>query len=200
MNYLAHLYLSGEDEKIMVGNFIGDYIKGKKFQTFPEEIQKGILMHRNIDTFTDNHPNFREAKKLLQAEFGLYSAVVIDLFYDHLLAKNWSTYSKYSLHDFTQKVHAVLLDHFYYLPKRVQRFLPTLIQNRRLESYASREGIQQSLEIMSRYTSLPANAEEAIKILRENSAYFKNNFAFFMQELICYVETTFCVDVKKPGD
>ncbi|MFW5830743.1 MAG: ACP phosphodiesterase [Prolixibacteraceae bacterium] len=200
MNYLAHLYLSGEDEKIMVGNFIGDYIKGNKFLKFPAEIQKGILIHRNIDTFTDNHPKFKEAKRFLQAEFGLYSAVIIDLFYDHLLAVNWSLYSEVSLQEFTRKVHTVLLSHFYYLPERVQRFLPSLIQNRRLESYAGREGIQKSMEIMSRYTSLPSNAEKAMQILHENIDFFTGNFAFFMQELTHYVETDFCIAIKKPGD
>jgi len=199
MNYLAHLYLSGDDEKIIVGNFIGDYVKGKKYNEFPDGIRKGIWIHRNIDTFTDQHPRFKEAKKLLQPEFGLYSAVVVDLFYDHLLAQNWNFYSPLTLREFTKNIHAVLLSHFYYLPGRVQGFLPSLIQSRRLESYASREGIQKSLEIMSRYTTLPAYSEEAINILAEKFSFFKSNFAFFMNELIEYVESEFEIDIKKPG-
>ena len=199
MNYLAHLYLSGDDEKIIVGNFIGDYVKGKNFNGFPSEIRKGILMHRKIDTFTDRHPRFREAKKLLQSEFRLYSAVVVDLFYDHLLAQNWYQYSPLTLRGFSKKIHDILLAHFDYLPSRVQGFLPSLIQNRRLESYATREGIQKSLEIMSRYTSLPANSVEAITILDQQFSFFQHNFALFMNDLIDYVEAEFETDIKKPG-
>jgi len=96
MNYLAHLYLSGTDEKTMVGNFIGDYVKGSDWQKFPDDIKKGILLHRQIDTFTDAHAKFREAKILFRAEFGLYSGIVVDFLYDHYLAKNWNNYSSVS--------------------------------------------------------------------------------------------------------
>lgn len=198
MNYLAHLYLSGEDKEIMVGNFIGDYIKGKNYMKYPDKIQKGILLHRQIDSFTDKHPKFREAKKLLNNEFGLYSGIIIDFFYDHFLAQNWNLYSNCTLRDFAKKTHAVLLSHFFYLPTKVKGFLPFLIQNRRLESYANIEGIQQSLEIMSRYTSLPEKSETAIEIMKSNFDYFKENFTIFIKELIEFVETEFEIEIKKP--
>lgn len=80
MNYLTHIYLSGENEKVLVGNFIGDYVKGKNFEKFPENIQCGILLHRQIDTFTDSHPKFIEAKRKLRDDFGLYSGIIVDFF------------------------------------------------------------------------------------------------------------------------
>lgn len=198
MNYLAHLYLSGEDENIILGNFIGDYVKGKNYLKYPKPIQKGILLHRHIDSFTDSHHRFREAKQLVRADYGLHSGIVIDLFYDHFLARNWHQYSNISLRNFAKKVHAVLLSRFLRLPKRVQGFLPVLIQHKRLESYATVQGIQQSLEIMSRYTSLPEKSARAIEIMLDNLHFYEENFSFFMSEMVDFVCQVQQIDVKKP--
>lgn len=197
MNFLAHIYLSGEDEKLMTGNFIGDYVKGNKYNNFPDTIKNGILLHRQIDSFTDNHPRFKEAKKLLVPVYGLYSGIIIDLFYDHFLAKNWANYSNLTLNEFTKRAHAILLSNYIYLPIRVQNFLPILIQNKRLESYANPKGIQKSLEIMSRYTSLPDHSKNAIEIMGENLPFFENNFSLFMEDMRSFVEIDYQVSIKK---
>lgn len=199
MNYLAHLYLSGNDEDALVGNFIGDYVKGKSYQKFPAGIQKGILLHRNIDSFTDKHPKFREAKRLFNGDYGLYSGIVIDVIYDHFLAKNWNDYSPLTLREFAKYSHAILLSHFNHLPKQVQGFLPFLIQHRRLESYAATQGIQKSLEIMSRYTSLPDNSKRAITVMKSNNPFFEENFAEFMGELVHFVTNEFNVEIIIPS-
>ncbi len=199
MNYLAHLYLSGDDENILTGNFIGDYVKGKSYLTYPESVQKGILLHRQIDFFTDTNQYFREAKQYLLPDYGLHAGIVIDLLYDHFLARNWHLYSNINLRNFTRKVHAVLLSQFLHLPKRVQGFLPFLIQNRRLESYATVEGIQKTLAIMSRYTSLPENSEKAIQIMTDNLDFFENNFSCFMSEMVQFVSQVHQIEIKKPN-
>lgn len=186
MNYLAHLFLSGSDEQTMVGNFIGDYVKGNTWNKFPENIKRGILMHRLIDSFTDAHPKFREAKTFFRDEFGLYSGIVIDLIYDHYLAKNWNKYSDLTLRTFAKRSHAVLLQNFMYLPVRVQSFLPFLIQHRRLESYASVNGIVQTLKIMSNYSSLPAKSDFVLETIQTNNNYFEVNFSEFIDDLIKY--------------
>jgi acyl carrier protein phosphodiesterase len=186
MNYLAHLFLSGTDDHTMVGNFIGDYVKGNNWKKFPENIKKGILMHRRIDSFTDSHPKFREAKTLFRSEFGLYSGIVIDLLYDHYLAKNWNYYSDLTLRTFAKRSHAVLLQNFMYLPVRVQSFLPFLIQHRRLESYASVNGIVKTLKIMSNYSSLPDRSDFVMLTIQTNNVFFENNFREFMTDLIQY--------------
>lgn len=186
MNYLAHLFLSGSDEQIMVGNFIGDYVKGNTWNKFPENIKKGILLHRQIDSFTDSHPKFREAKTFFRGEFGLYSGIVIDLIYDHYLAKNWNKYSDLTLRTFAKRSHAVLLQNFMFLPVRVQSFLPFLIQHRRLESYASVNGIVQTLKIMSNYSSLPAKSNFVKETIQINNNFFEVNFSEFITDLIKY--------------
>ena len=132
MNFLAHLYLSGENEKLITGNFIGDYIKGNNFLKYPGKIREGIILHRRIDLFTDQYPLFRETKKIFRPEFGLYSGVVTDLVFDHILAVNWENFSHQMLSQFTTRIHKILIAHFFYLPPRVQGFLPVLIKNRRL--------------------------------------------------------------------
>ncbi len=196
MNYLAHLFLSGNDELTMVGNFIGDYVKGKDMERFPGNIRKGIEMHRRIDVFTDSHPRFREAKIYFRTEFGLYSGIVIDFLYDHFLAKNWNGYSDVTLQTFAKYSHAVLLKNFTYLPARVQGFLPFLIQNRRLESYASVTGIVEALNIMSRYTSLPAKADFVRQVTEANNQFFEENFKTFMSEIIRYIKESYGIELK----
>lgn len=188
MNFLGHLYLSGDDEKRITGNFIGDFVKGNNFLKYPSKIREGIVLHRHIDTFTDKHTLFREVKRLFSKEFGLYSGVVTDLVFDHFLALGWNKYSSDPLHYFANKIHRVLLSNILYLPARVQGFLPILIANRRLESYASSDGIRQSLEIMSRYTSLPGKADQAIASMQQNYYFIEDHFSKFMTELIIFVE------------
>jgi acyl carrier protein phosphodiesterase len=197
VNFLAHIYLSGEDEKLITGNFIGDYVKGKNFLKYPGKIREGIILHRRIDSFTDTHELFREVKKLFREEFGLYSGVVTDLIFDHLLASDWKNYHPLTLRRFARRTHAILLKNVFYLPPRVQTFLPVLIKNRRLESYAKKEGIQQSLEIMSHYTSLPPKAAKAIEIVDSNYLFIENCFATFMNELIGFAESETGVQIKR---
>lgn len=198
MNYLAHLYLSGTEEKTLVGNFIGDYVKGRDWDKYPESIRKGILLHRQIDTFTDTHPKFREAKSLFRKEYGLYSGIIVDFLYDHYLAKNWSDYHDFSLRSFAKHSHAILLQNFKVLPIRVQGFLPFLIQNRRLESYATIDGIIQSLKIMSKYSSLPEQSKFVELAIKTENEFLDQNFKDFMSEMVQYLLENHSIDLQKP--
>lgn len=198
MNFLAHIYLSGDDDKLITGNFIGDYVKGNNFLKYPGKIREGIILHRRIDSFTDEHELFREVKRLYRPEFRLYSGVITDLIFDHFLATGWDDYHNLTLRKFARKTHAVLLSNILYLPARVQGFLPVLIKNRRLESYARKEGIQQSLEIMSRYTSLPDKAALAIQIMENNYTFIERHFTTFMDELIAFTESETGASLKRP--
>lgn len=138
----------------MVGNFIGDHVKGSDFLTYPDEIAKGILLHRFIDDFTDHHPIALETVKLIQPVYGRYAGAVSDMLYDHYLAKNFKSYSTLSLPDFEDECYTNLFHHYSYLPDRVKNFLPKMKAARRLESYAHMNGILESLQIMSRFTSI----------------------------------------------
>jgi acyl carrier protein phosphodiesterase len=190
MNYLAHLYLSGNDEKIQVGNFIGDFVKGKNWEKYPAGIGHGILLHRRIDSFTDHHPKFIEARILFKPEFGLYSGIIIDFLYDHYLAKNWNNFSTQPLNEFTKHAHKVLLKNFLRLPAQVQQFLPFLIKNRRLETYATVEGILAAVGIMSKYSSLPDKPNQLKNTWMHEYQFLEENFIAFMPDLVSFSNAT----------
>lgn len=199
MNFLAHLYLSGDNEEVKLGNFIGDYVKGNKYLDYPEGVRKGIVMHRSIDHFTDHHPNVKQAAILLKPGYGRYSGIVVDVLFDHFLAKNWPDYSVYGLRDFTRNAHAIFLSNFWILPPKVKQFLPFLIQNRRLESYSTEHGIKKALEIMSRYTSLPDESDFAIETLQRNMDPFHGYFHQFMNDIIVFTEEKFSIKINRPN-
>ena len=198
MNYLSHIYLSGESEEIILGNFIGDHVKGQQFLNYPPEVAKGIFLHRQIDSFTDSHPVVIECIVKLRPAFGKYSGIVIDIFLDHFLAVNWHDYSLEKLSTFTKRFHAVLLANFFQLPTQVKLFVPFLIQHKRLQSYGTFEGIEKTLRIMSRHTSLPAETEFALRILEEEYLFFNDAFNRFFPEIILFIETKGEFKIERP--
>lgn len=187
MNFLAHAYLSGTDENIIVGNFIADHVKGKAIERYTEEIKAGILLHRWIDTFTDNHPIVRESIGRLRRDFGKYSGVIVDMYYDHFLAKYWNNYSSKPLPSFTAHIYQVMMKHFLILPVKTRRILPFMMADDWLAGYAQLEGLQMALAGMSRRTRFNSNMEHAVEALRNNYELFLSEFRIFFNEL---VETT----------
>lgn len=188
MNYLSHIYLSGESEGVVLGNFIGDFVKGKQFMEYPETVAKGILLHRQIDLFTNSHSIINECIVKLRPGFGKYSGIVVDIFLDHFLAVNWHRYSFENLPTFTKRFHAILLSNFFQLPPRVKMIVPFLIQNKRLQSYSSFLGIEKTLLIMVKHSSLPPETEFAMKTLEVEYEFFDNSFNRFFPEIIGYIE------------
>ncbi len=184
MNFLAHLYLSGEDKDLMIGNFIADWVKGKAYLSYRPGIQHGILLHRKIDELTDNHQITKELGQLFKTGFQKYSGIVIDIFYDHFLSKNWNNYSDISLKNFIKKCHNLLLKNIMILPSKVQSILPIMITKNRLLSYSKIEGLKDALERMAQYTSLPAESDFAIETLEDNYEYFDEQFLIFFDEII----------------
>ncbi len=189
MNYLAHLYLSGNSDEIMFGNFIADKVKGNKYKLFPEQIQTGIIMHRKIDYFTDSHEIVKQSASRLKVKYGKYSGIIIDIFYDHFLASQWQNYSEISLQNYCLKSYKIFLENYSLLPQRIQKFLPNLIASNRLYSYKNIEGIRNALEITSKYSSLPAETDFAINVLKNYYDDFKIEFNSFFNEIIEYTKT-----------
>jgi acyl carrier protein phosphodiesterase len=184
MNYLAHLYLSGNDPHVRIGNFIGDYVKGNSYDKYSPGIRKGILLHRRIDEFTDKHPVVKQSAAKLYDHYGRYSGIITDMFYDHLLAAGWDNYCKTGLSTFVTDVHKLLIFNYFKLPARVKGFLPFLIKNRGLENYQYISGLRRALTIMSNRSSLPSKTDTAIKILEEHYDEFRTEFNTFFPEVI----------------
>ncbi|NNC70408.1 MAG: DUF479 domain-containing protein, partial [Flavobacteriaceae bacterium] len=149
MNFLAHIYLSGDDKLVTIGNFMADGIRGKQYKTYPEKIQVGILLHRAIDTYTDAHPIVRRSTKRLHEKYSHYSGIIVDILYDHFLAKNWKTYSSIPLSKYVDEFYDSLEDNFEVLPTRIQKMMPYMIADNWLLSYASIDGITKVLEGMN---------------------------------------------------
>ncbi len=184
MNFLAHLYLSGSDVEIRLGNFIGDYVKGRKFENYPPKVQLGIKLHRAIDSLTDSHSSTKICNELLKPELGRYSGVVTDVLFDYILANEWERYSSRELKNFTRTFYMQMLQNYNLLPQEVRRFLPFMIQSNRLYSYKSTEGIHRALEIMSNHSSLPGKADYAIAQLNSNVELFKTHFNLLFADLV----------------
>ncbi|MFZ4582767.1 MAG: ACP phosphodiesterase [Paludibacter sp.] len=191
MNYLAHIFLAGNDKYLQVGGFIADFVKGNKSKQLPDRLWKGIVIHRNIDTFTDTHPLVRELVEFLRPEFGRYSGIVLDMYFDYLLASNFSKYSKnISLFAFSVRFsfYSILLHN--YLPKRVKGFIFHFISSNRLYKYSTIDGLKNSLEIMSNYKVKALNPEHCIRFLIQNITQIEPKFTVFFDELQAYVVDT----------
>lgn len=186
MNFLAHLYLSGNDDGIKTGNFIGDSVKGNAHTKYSPKIQQGILLHRKIDRFTDTHLVTKEISMMLKEKYSRHSGIVVDVIYDHFLSINWIKYSDVPLNIYVNSCYKALVKNFLILPAQVRNFLPILIAKNRLLSYLKIDGIENALITMSKYTSLPNESDFALKVIEANYQYINNQFLQFFDEAIEY--------------
>ncbi len=186
MNFLAHLYLSGNDEKMMIGNFIADHIKGNKFLHYDTDIQHGILLHRAIDTFTDSHPIVRISKRRLDKRYGHYGGIIIDIFYDHFLAIDWKKYSEIPLDVYINSVHELLQRNYDILPQITKEVLPDMIKNNWLYNYQFAKGIQAILNRTNDRTQGKSQMHLATEDLLNQYDLFQEDFEVFFEELRAY--------------
>ncbi|WP_029033422.1 ACP phosphodiesterase [Salinimicrobium terrae] len=186
MNFLAHIYLSGQNEDIILGNFIADSIKGKNYLQYPPEVQKGILLHRAIDSFTDSHPLVKKSSAKLHKNYSHYSGVIVDIYYDHFLASYWDEYSEVPLEDFVAEFYKLLQKKFDLLPAPIQRFFPYMVSENWLLSYASIEGIARILYQMNIRTKNIVQMDLAINDLQEHYDDLSEEFKTFFPQLQQY--------------
>jgi acyl carrier protein phosphodiesterase len=144
MNFLAHSYLSFNQQEILIGNMISDFVKGRKKFGYSAGIQQGIQLHRDIDTFTDDHLATKQAKQLLKPAVGLYAGAFIDVVYDHFLANDELEFSDEYLHKHSSKTYQVLQQHYLVLPEKFQRMLPYMASQNWLYNYKNLWGIENS--------------------------------------------------------
>ena len=184
MNFLAHIYLSGDHPEIQIGNFIADAVKGKAYLNFAPGIQQGILLHRAIDSFTDTHPIFRRSTaRLHNKQYGHYCGVIVDLFYDHFLAHNWALYHDQNPEDYVQNFYDLLETNSSKLPQRIQSLKPYMIEQNWLLKYADFEGISTILAQMNRRTKGQSHMDQAPADLKEHYPDFENDFTQFFEEI-----------------
>lgn len=184
MNFLAHLFLSPNDEDIRFGNFIADSVKGKMFEDYSKAIQEGILFHRYIDQYTDAHSIVKVSKDRLNLRFGKFSAVIVDIYYDHFLAANWNLFNAMPLPAFSQLQYKLITGRFHLLPPKSKRIFPYMQSQDWLSNYADLGFLQNVFEGMSKRTRFDSQMEMATAFLTENYDDFQDDFELFFPELM----------------
>ncbi len=187
MNFLAHLYLSGNDPQVRLGNFIGDFVKGRDLtDRYEPAIVKGIELHRLIDEFTDQHPVVKQSKMRLRPKYRHYAPVIVDIFYDHFLAASWDNHSEQLLPDFAEDCYHFIQQQATILPEQVNWMLPHLARGNWLVNYAKIEGIHSALSGMARRSRFDSKMDESVVELEIHYEEFKTEFEEFFPLLKNY--------------
>jgi acyl carrier protein phosphodiesterase len=188
MNFLAHLYLSGTNHELMIGNFIADMLRGKQIFEYEKGILDGIKLHKQIDEFTDEHPLVRECVELIKPSQGRYATVVVDIMFDHFLGKNWEVYHNETLSDFASYVYSVMDDNYVILPERFQKMLPKMKEQNWLYQYQYISGMEKAFEGISRRANFDSNMAFAADDFLTNYDALEQNFKEFFKDMITLVE------------
>lgn len=168
----------------MIGNFIADHIIGNHFKDYSKEIQQGVFLHREIDTFTDTHEIVRKSKRRLHQRYRHYDGVIIDIFYDYFLAKNWNSYSAIPLELYTNSIYQLFAEKSPDLPFKSQQFIKYMVEYNILFNYQFKEGIAKVLNAMNNRTKGKSQMHLAISDLNELESDFAEDFKLFFKDLI----------------
>lgn len=183
MNYLAHALLSGPDDELRLGNFLGDFVKGRieKYHGpyVTERLRDGLRLHRLIDSFTDQHPVVRRSKTRLSSQYGLLSGVIVDLTYDHFLAKRWTHFGKGSLNEFSDNFFTLLKVNTHRYDVAIQPLVQAMTSGNWLVSYAEIEGLERALVGMARRFSVAASIGTAGEVVQMHYDEFGADFEEF---------------------
>jgi acyl carrier protein phosphodiesterase len=179
VNFLFHMYLSGNDPDLLTGNFMGDFVKGPLDDTYPPRIRRGLLLHRKIDSFAQGNADFQASRLRLSQDFGLYRGVLVDLFYDHFLAREWDTWSNTPFPDYLSWARSVVKERLAIMPRQLRDFVPVIFEEL-LPSYKDIEGTAAALARMSRRVRRPNPLAEGGKELTRHYEALKTDFERFI--------------------
>ena len=190
MNYLGHAFLSFGDADILTGNLIGDHVKGKlALEKFPEGIKKGILLHRKIDAYTDDHPATARAKILFREHYRLYAGAIMDSLYDHFLANDPKLFaSEANLLSFSHKTYDQLEQNQQYLPEGFAAYFPYMREHNWLYNYRTMQGMQRSLKGLERRAKYMSSTDEAYKIFVGYYYHLNQCYYELIDDLITFVK------------
>lgn len=188
MNFLAHAYLSGTNDKVLLGNFMGDFIKGKQYENYDEKIGKGVLLHREIDHFTDANEIVLKSKIRLRESVSHYAGVVVDIFYDHFLVQNWEKFSTQPIDKFINSIYSIVTKYSNLLPPAGRHMIPFMIEHNWLLNYGQKEGLQRSLKGISKRSRFKPPLIDAMEVLDKSYRKFELEFLEFFPHLSSHTD------------
>lgn len=188
MNFLAHMRLSCGNAALVTGNFLGDLLRNREIRKLPEPIREGVRLHRKIDIYTDTHPVVRQSTRRLHARHGKYASVLVDIYYDFFLSRNWDQFNTEPLPVFTQQIYQQLLQYQEVMPERTQQYLQAMVRGDWLMNYATYEGMADTFARMTRRVSNPALFSGAVDSLKQHQALLEEDFLIFFPDILGYVE------------
>lgn len=192
MNFLAHAHLSFGQPGILVGNMISDFVKGKKQFDYSPEIHKGIILHRTIDNFTDQHPVTKEMKKFFRPIYGHYAGVFTDIVYDYFLANDQNEFnSEKALEDFSHQTYFILENHLTGLPPYFQRVFPFMKMHNWLYNYRQLWGIKNSFAGIARRSKFLKETDRAFQIFETHLPDLEKYYSDFFPLLKNHSVQTF---------
>jgi acyl carrier protein phosphodiesterase len=191
MNLLAHAVLSFHEPEILLGQMISDYVKGRQQFRYPPVVHQGILLHRLIDTFTDEHPVTREAKEIFRPQYRLYSGAFVDVSFDHFLAIDNAEFPNLSLDVFSRNVYSSLEQQKELMPAAFARMFPYMMRHNWLYGYSTREGMYQSFEGLVRRAAYMNDSRPAADLFDKNYATLEKFYKAFWPELKAFAVTEF---------
>jgi len=185
MNYLAHAYLAGDAESDRLGGLLGDFVKGPLPCGLPPELAAGVALHRRIDSYADTHPAFQRSRARVSAARRRYAGVMVDMFYDHLLAALWTAYSPQTLTQYSRGIYDMLDANAAVLPERLGQVRIWMRKDDWLNSYRTVEGTGYALDRIALHRlSRPGTLPGAIEELAGDYQGFKADFLEFMSDAI----------------
>ena len=193
MNYLVHFLLAGDDDELRLGNVLGDFVKGRverfEHRGLTERLRTGIQLHRTIDAFSDRHPAVLRSKRILAPDYGRLSGVIVDVFYDHVLARRWAEHHPRPLPVYAQEVYRTLQDNLHRLPLALHPLVTAMSRGDWLRGYASRHGIDRTLQGMATRRPVAAGIGTAGRMLGDHFERFSADFDEFLPALRVCCET-----------
>lgn len=189
MNLVAHQLLSFNIPDLQVGNALAEFVRGKDYQDYPKNIATGILLHRNIDSFTDFHPIVKQTTTIFHEHYKKFAPIITDVIYDYYLIKNWHLYCNESFEDFKQKCYELMNSKMLLFPSKMQFFMKMLIKEDWFERYTTYEGIEFTLYKLSQKSKFTSNMNNSLKEIYIQDKNIEQQFLTFYPQLMNFCKS-----------
>ena len=184
MTFLAHALLAGQSPALIVGGVIGDWIKGPLPGSLPPDLAQGVALHRAIDAFVETHPAFGASRSRVSAARRRYAGVLVDIFYDHVLARDWDRYHAESLPTYCQSVYSHIQARSTDMPELATSAMALMAQENWLQSYSMLNGIADVLIRMSQRARRPNPLAGGDEEVLSHSAVYAYDFEWLMHDTV----------------